>query len=145
MKNRSLRSAACTLALSTAGGVGIAPPHTEYAAVIRKHGSAAVLGVATMEASPGNRATSIMVQFKGEKPGTVHHWRVHYGSCAVPGKILGDSAAFLPVTADAKGLSKRKIEIAQRLPDSGEFHIRILESARKAAKSFACVDFYLED
>jgi len=145
MKNRLLRNAACTVALSTAGGFGIAPPHTEYAAIIRKNGSTDVLGVATMEAGPDNKATLIMVQFKGEKPRTVHPWRVHHGTCAVPGKIFGDSAAFLPVTADAKGLSKRKIEIAQQLPDTGDFYISIQPPPSKPGKSFACVDFYLED
>ena len=145
MKSGSLRGAACVLAVSTAGGFGVARLHTEYAAVIRKNGSAQVLGVATMEASPDNATTLILVQFKGEKAGTVHPWRVHRGTCAVSGKIWGDSAAYLPVIADAKGLSKRKTEIALQLPDTGDFHINILASGNKPAKIFACSNFYLED
>ena len=145
MKNGSRRGTACMLALSTAGGFGITSLHTEYAAIIRKNGSTNVLGVATMEASSDNKATVIMVQFKGEKAGTVHPWYVRRGSCATPGKIWGDSTAYRPVIADAKGLSKAKIEVAQELPDSGDFHISIRESASKPGRIFACVNFYLED
>ena len=144
MKGRALIAAVRLLMLSPAA-LGLVRPHTEYAAVLRKNGSTPVLGVATMEASPDNKATLIMVQFKGEKAGTVHPWSVHIGNCAKPGKIWGDSASYLPVTADDKGFSKRKIEIALPLPDTGDFYISIQEPAGKPGKVFACVDFYLED
>lgn len=85
-----------------------------------------------------------MVQFKGEKAGTVHPWYVRRGSCATPGKIWGDSTAYRAVIADAKGMSRRKIEVAQELPDTSDFYITIQERTSKPGKLFACVDFYLE-
>ena len=144
MKGPSLIAAVRLLALSPAA-LGFVLPHTEYAAVIRKNGGAKVLGVATMEASGDNKTTLLMVQFKGEKTGTVHQWQVRHGSCAAPSKIWGDSAAYLPVTANANGLSKRKIQIALPLPDTGDFHISIQNSGNQLHRVFACVDFYLED
>ena len=137
--------AATLLGSASPAAPGFSLRHFEYATVLRDAKSN-IVGYATIEPSEDNKASDVTVQLKQEIAGTARVWEIRTGTCAKPGKVWGNPAAFSKkLIADQNGISKLKTTVAIELPETGDFHIQIKAPSGNTGKAALCSDFYAED
>ena len=102
-------------------------------------GSSKVSG--TARALAGNGQTEVTLQISGGKSGDTHPWHVHAGKCGTANApIVGDAAAYTPVTVGADGNATGTATIAVELKDEADkdFHVNVHQSTSKMNVIIAC-------
>ena len=102
-------------------------------------GTSKVTGSA--RAMAGNGQTEVTIQLAGVAPGAVHPWHVHAGKCGTANApIVGDPAAYTPVTvaADSAATSTATIAVELKDEDGKDFHVNVHQSASRMNVIVAC-------
>lgn len=95
----------------------------------------------TARAMAGNGQTEITLQLAGGTAGGAHPWHVHAGKCGTANApIVGDPAAYSPVTVGADGAATGTATIAVELKDEDDkdFHVNVHQSASRMNVIIAC-------
>jgi hypothetical protein len=99
-------------------------------------GTPAVGGTATIKSA--DKKTRADVHLANAKPGSVHPWHVHKGTCGNDQGILGPPKDYKPIHVGGNGEG----EVAQTLPfptpKSGEYMVNVHESAADLKTIVAC-------
>lgn len=111
----------------------------DWNATLASVGTSKVTG--TARAVSGNGQTEVTVQLAGGKSGGSHPWHVHAGKCGTANApIVGDAAAYPPLTVGADGSATGTATIAVEIKDEDDkdFHVNVHESASKLNVIIAC-------
>jgi superoxide dismutase, Cu-Zn family len=132
--------AACVLiALSSSLATALGR-HLAYDGMVMGVGGSKIRGEIAMERGSKPRTTVATVEYKGDVAGSKRPWHVHVGTCAKGGPVLGNPAAYTPLTVSATGTAKGKATLAITIPDTGDYYVNIHESATAMGKIVACGD-----
>ena len=133
------------LALITAPLTAARPvPHDVWIGTAIAVNGSAMRGDLEMFAGKAPNTTFVELAQRNDAPGAVRTWRVRHGTCAKPGTVFGDAAAYpvIRIGEDGKGVGTVTLRLA--LPDTGGFHVAVAASPRDSRR-VACGDLVLED
>lgn len=125
--------------VDTSAPAAPAPTTEDWNATLAGVGTSKVSGSARAQA--GNGQTEITVQLAGGTAGGTHPWHVHAGKCGTANApIVGDPAAYSPVTVGADGSATGTATIAVELKDEEgkDFHVNVHQSASRMNVIIAC-------
>ena len=97
----------------------------------------AVGGVATIR-SAGKQRTLADVHIANAKPGSVHPWHVHKGTCGNDQGIVGPADAYTPLEVGADGESEVTVTLPYPTPTSGEYMVNVHQSGSDLKTIVAC-------
>lgn len=99
-----------------------------------------------LEMFAGEKPNTTFVELaqRNDAPGAVRMWRVRHGTCAMPGQVFGDSAAYPVIRIGKNGKGTGTVTLRVALPDTGGFHLAVAASPRDGRR-VACGDLVLED
>jgi len=95
----------------------------------------------TARAIAGNGQTEITIQLATVAAGATHPWHVHAGKCGTPSSpIVGDPAAYTPVTvaADSTATSTATIAVEIKDENDAEYHVNVHQSPSRMNVIIAC-------
>ncbi len=104
----------------------------------------AMRGDLEMFAGKAPNTTFVELAQRNDAPGAVRSWRVRYGTCAKPGEVFGDAAAYPTIRIGKEGKGVGTVTLRLALPDTGGFHVAVTASPRDP-RPVACGDLVLED
>jgi hypothetical protein len=83
----------------------------------------------------GDTRTTATIKLTGAQAGATYAWHVHYGSCAGDVGVVGESAAYPPLTIDANGEGTSHTTLPFTTPSrqSGTFFIKVHEAGDMSA------------
>jgi hypothetical protein len=110
----------------------LAPPQPPSSA-----DSAAIGGTATVK-SAGKQQTRADIHVANGKPGSVHPWHVHKGTCGHDQGILGPAKAYTPVHLGADGEGELTVTLPFATPTSGQYMVNVHKSASDLKTILAC-------
>ncbi|MDQ3950044.1 MAG: superoxide dismutase family protein [Gemmatimonadota bacterium] len=94
-------------------------------------------GTATARVEGGN--TLVMLVLTGLPPGGPYPWHVHDGTCETGGPIVGDPAAYAPLTVGADGRAEANARLLNfKLNEAKKYHVNVHRSAGDLATIIAC-------
>jgi hypothetical protein len=105
--------------------------------------STAVGGTAIVM-SAGKQKTSADVHIANAKPGSVHPWHVHKGTCGHDEGILGPAKAYTPLQVGADGNGEVTATLPYATPTKGQYMVNVHQSASDLKTIVACGDLQRE-
>ncbi|MFL5576599.1 MAG: hypothetical protein ACJ79S_11590 [Gemmatimonadaceae bacterium] len=84
--------------------------------------------------------TTVTVSLEAATAGAVYPWHVHEGTCASGGPIVGDAAAYTPLTVGNDGRAQGNAQLAVRLDEAHKYFINVHASPSDMATTVACGD-----
>src|SRR5215218_8687918 len=78
---------------------------------------------ATARAAVLNNETNVTISLTGGTAGASHPWHVHSGSCASGGPIVGDPAAYPPLSVGSVGRAEASARIGVKLNEATPYHV----------------------
>jgi hypothetical protein len=94
-------------------------------------------GTAAVRVEGANSLVTLVLQ--GLPPGGPHPWHVHDGTCATGGPIVGDAAAYTPLTVGADGRTEGSARLLNlKLNEAKKYHINVHRSTTDLATIIAC-------
>jgi hypothetical protein len=97
----------------------------------------AISGTATARVEGDN--TLVTLVLTGLPPGGPYPWHVHDGTCEGGGPIVGDAAAYPPLTVGADGRAEANARLLNlKLNEAKQYHINVHRSASDQATIIAC-------
>jgi hypothetical protein len=103
----------------------------------------AVGGTATVM-SAGKQKTRADVHVANAKPGSVHPWHIHKGTCGHDQGILGPPKAYTPLRIGADGNGEVAVTLPFATPTSGQYMVNVHKSASDLKTIVACGDLQRE-
>jgi hypothetical protein len=100
-------------------------------------GSTAVGGTATVT-SAGKQKTRADVHVANAKPGSVHPWHIHKGTCGHDQGIVGPPKAYTPLHIGADGEGEVAVTLPFATPTTGEYMVNVHKSASDLKTIVAC-------
>jgi hypothetical protein len=97
----------------------------------------AVGGVATVIDSGQKRARAT-VHVTNSKPGSVHPWHIHKGTCGKDRGIVGPAGKYTPLHIGADGEGEVSETLPISLSPSGEYMVNVHQSAQDLKTIVAC-------
>lgn len=88
-------------------------------------------GAATLDGEPPKPETRVTLHVTGGKPGSVHPWHVHKGSCGKDQGILGPADKYAPVKIGADGESHVTQTLPFATPTGGEYMVNLHKSPKE--------------
>jgi hypothetical protein len=127
--------AAATMAVTTWRATleppgGVTPPATGAE-------SLAVGGVATVIDS-GQQKVRATIHVTNAKPGTVHPWHVHKGTCGKDEGIVGPASKYVPIRIGADGEGEVSETLPITLSPSGHYMVNVHASPSDLKTILAC-------
>lgn len=95
-----------------------------------------VTGTARAEVAEGRTTTTISLS--GATPGGTHPWHVHEGKCGSGGAIVGDAAAYTPLSVGAQGTAQGNATVSLTLNEARDYHVNVHASPTDLATIVAC-------
>ena len=71
-------------------------------------------------------------------PGSNYSWDVREGSCATPGRVVGDTTTYVQVFVDADGRDGRIVELTEKLQRTKPYIVSIYSPADTRTNTVAC-------
>ncbi|MFN8800901.1 MAG: hypothetical protein ACK6DR_02895 [Gemmatimonas sp.] len=119
-------------------------PHEVWAGTAMATDGSAMRGDLEMFAGKAPGTTFVELAQRNDAPGARRTWRVRHGTCAKPGMVFGDSAAYPVIRIGTEGKGIGSVTLRLAMPDTGDFHVAVAASPRDARR-VACGDLVLED
>lgn len=94
-------------------------------------------GTATARVEGDNTAVTLLLT--GLPPGGPYPWHVHDGTCATGGPIVGDPAAYAPLTVGADGRAEANARLlGTKFNEAKKYHVNVHRSPTDLATIIAC-------
>jgi hypothetical protein len=110
----------------------------DWTTTIKAKGASSMRG--TGKALVADGKTTATVSLEGAAAGAVHPWHIHEGTCASGGPIVGDAAAYTPLTVGADGRAQGSAQLAVRLDEAHHYFVNVHASPGDMATIVACGD-----
>ena len=93
---------------------------------------------ATARAAVLNDETNVTITMTGGSAGTSYPWHVHTGTCATGGPIVGDAAAYPPISIGSEGRGEASARVPVKLNEATKYHVNIHRSFSDMGTIVAC-------
>lgn len=80
------------------------------------------------------------IQIRGDLPGAIRPWHVHFGTCGSGGAIVGPPESYRPLTIDNDGGDAVSAQVIATLDPAGSYHINVHLSPTDLPTIIACGD-----
>lgn len=90
------------------------------------------------EALVSGGTTRARVNLVGSTSGARHPWHIHEGRCTSGGAIVGNPAAYPPLTVGADGRATSNATVAVALNEGRDYHVNVHLSPENLATIIAC-------
>ena len=97
-----------------------------------------VSGTATVMGNADSSQTKVEVALNGATPGAAHPWHLHRGTCGSDQGIVGDAAAYKPMTVGINGRATATATLEMPMPRTGEYMINVHASPTDMGTIVAC-------
>lgn len=84
--------------------------------------------------------TSVTIALTGAPSGVAMPWHIHEGGCGSGGAIVGNPAAYPPITVGTDGRATGAAEINVQLDEAKSYHVNVHQSAAAMGTIIACGD-----
>jgi hypothetical protein len=101
--------------------------------------STAIGGTATVT-SAGKQKTRADLRVANAKPGSMHPWHIHKGTCGHDQGIVGPAKAYTPLHIGADGQGEVTVTLPFATPTSGQYMVNVHKSASDLKTIVACGD-----
>ena len=96
-----------------------------------------VRGTATWSPD-GDAASLVTVNMSNATSGGLHPWHIHRGRCGDNGPVVGDAAAYKPLTVDEKGSAAATAHLNVAMPREGNYYVNVHALATNMATIISC-------
>jgi hypothetical protein len=103
-----------------------------------------IVGDAVVEQTLGAELFTADIAIRGDDPGSVRAWHVHFGTCATGGDIVGDPASYRPLLIDGEGVGVTTARVAFELDLLDDYHVNVHFSPDDLPDIIACGDLFLD-
>jgi hypothetical protein len=122
----------------------LVPPQPPSSSATTGTPDSTAVGGTAIVMSAGKQKTSAEVHVANAKPGSVHPWHVHKGTCGHDQGILGPAKAYTPLHIGADGNGEVTVTLPYPTPTSGEYMVNVHQSASDLKTIVACGDLQRE-
>jgi hypothetical protein len=95
-----------------------------------------VSGTATAAVLEGE--STLAITLDGATPGSSHPWFLHEGTCDDPGPIVGDRAAYSPLSTGEQGRGTSTVKLNVGLNEASTYAVMVHASASDMGTVVAC-------
>jgi hypothetical protein len=88
--------------------------------------------------------TTATISLTGGPAGASLPWHVHEGKCSTGGPIVGDPAAYTPLSVGDDGHAERSAKLAVSLNEARDYHVNVHASAADMSTIIACAGLHNE-
>lgn len=96
----------------------------------------AVTGTATATVREGH--TIATVTLSGAPAGGTHPWHIHEGTCGSGGSIVGNAAAYPPLSVASTGQATAEAHLMLQLNEARSYHVNVHASPAEMGNIVAC-------
>jgi superoxide dismutase, Cu-Zn family len=128
----------CVLALGACATPPLFEPREWTATVTGREGHEQAR--ASVRAVVGPGTTAVAINLAGGTPNATHPWHVHSGTCASGGPIVGDPAAYPPLTPGSGGSAAATAALRVPLVPGSDYHVNVHLSPTQLGTVIACGD-----
>ena len=98
-----------------------------------------ISGTATTRIEGDNTLATVVLT--GLPPGGPYPWHVHDGTCETGGPVVGDAAAYPPLTVGADGRAEASARLlGLKLNEAKKYHVNVHRSASDLGTIISCGD-----
>lgn len=83
---------------------------------------------------------SASITLRGDTPGELRVWHVHFGVCIAPGDIVGVPGAYEPLAIDSAGVATTNARVDFELDVAAPYHVDVHFSPADLETIIACGD-----
>ena len=94
-----------------------------------------------VEGSPGFNAAALVL---GDQPGAERQWRLHVGTCAGGGALLGSETDYPALLVGPDGSAFAATSLLLPIEPTGTYHVRIHRAEDRLDEVIACGDLELQ-
>ena len=110
----------------------------DWSASISARNSSGVQGTSGVQSAVVGAGANISIN--GAKPGAVHPWHVHAGTCANTGAIIGSASNYPTLTVGSDGRASANATISAPLTEGNAYSVNVHLSPSQMSTVIACGD-----